>query len=330
MNDNILEIKNLTQYFRNSGSSSPMLSFVPFIENVSFDVKKNEIFGIVGQSGSGKTTLGRCLIGLNTAVQGSIIYNGQNLISLNQKGDNPFRKKIQMIFQNPRSALNMNMTVYELILEAVSLIENEKKQIVERSDKLIKQFELTNIKGQFPYELSGGERRRVGIARVLALAPEVLIADEPVSSLDVSIKGMIIELLMKYREESGATVIFITHDIDLINRIADRVAVMYKGHLIEIFEPKNFDVNDKHHPYTRELYTAAEFFSNIDSKFNLEEENQEKIKRKFENKKISNSSCPYFGRCPLHEEKNISLKCIKETAIMKKYNNSIIACHAFE
>ena len=208
----VLKIENLIQYFRNY-EFSQFVDFNPFVTHINFHINENEIFGIVGQSGSGKTTLGRCLIGLNTTMTGKIIYKNQDLIPLNQDGNNPFRKEIQMIFQNPRSALNMNMTTYELIREAVALINKDKNEIEKITEKLIVQFELVNIRNQYPYLLSGGERRRVGIARVLALSPKILIADEPVSMLDASIRTEVMNLMEDLQKKYNLTYIFITHDL---------------------------------------------------------------------------------------------------------------------
>jgi ABC-type oligopeptide transport system ATPase subunit len=321
----ILEINNLTQYFRHFKSAAEM-TFVPFVRNISFKLSENEIFGIVGESGCGKTTLGRCLIGLINSVDGEIIYNNTNLVSFNGKIPQKTRTEIQMIFQNPRSALNMNMNVYELIEEAVSIICQEPVEIKKRIDQIVDDTKLQNILYQFPFQLSGGERRRVGVGRILALEPRIIIADEPVSSLDVSIKGLIVDLLLNYQKRTKATIVFITHDLHLINRIADRVGVMFKGRLLEVFSPKTFR-ETLHHPYTEELFNAGEFFSNIE----MGDEHSIPDFFDAESMEYRLKGCPYFERCELHGSAGTTKICLDEMpGLQKSKDLNLIACHAYE
>lgn len=321
----VLQIKNLTQYFRHYKSASEV-EFKPFIQDVSFGLEENEIFGIVGESGCGKTTLGRCLIGLINTASGDIIYGQQNLLLLNGKRSKEIRTQIQMIFQNPRSALNMNMTVLELIDEAVRIVLHDPEDIQQRIQHIIQDTKLENILHQYPFQLSGGERRRVGVGRILALEPRIIIADEPVSSLDVSIKGLIVDLLVKYQQRTKSTIVFITHDLHLINRIADRVGVMFKGRLIEIFSPKEYK-NTVHHPYTDELFNAGEFFSTIETGA------EQTIPDFFdaESIKYRSQGCPYFERCELHSKHGISKNCLNDMPILQtRQNSNYVACHAYD
>ena len=328
-NDIILEINKLWQYFRNSKDSTKD-SYIPLLRDINFDVKVGEVFGIVGESGCGKTTLGKCLVGLFNACTGEIKYRDLNIIGKLNKELKEFRKNVQIIFQNPRSALNMNMQIRELIYEAVEL-HDKNCNINQRVDDVLRLVKLVEKKDSYPHQLSGGERRRAQIGRVLAISPKLIIADEPVASLDVSYRGLILEILLKYKKANNASMILISHDIQLINSICDRVAVMFKGRLVEIIDnPNNFSIDKSHHPYVKELYSAANYFKKKEC--GIEEifkDIRKDTNKDIESFEYSGDGCPYFYRCGYVNDNNTSLisKCKSTFPELVQIKNNKIACH---
>ena len=338
----ILNVKNLTQYFPKP-KNPPESRFEPFLQNINLDVVEGEIFGIVGESGCGKSTLGRCIVGLYTAVEGEILYRGNNVLKMSPNEMRDFRKSVQIIFQNPRSALNMSMKIEELIKEAVTINYTDTDHVVRLVDTILNDMQIRQKRNDFPHRLSGGERRRAGLGRILAVEPELIIADEPVSSLDVSYKGFIIDLLMKYKRSKNATIIFISHDIHLINQICQRVAVMFLGRLVEVFDPKYYKEMKFHHPYTRDLFDAALYFKeekdNVDHLFDQEFKDAETAE-------VKKLGCVYYDRCNLKNEFMCDALCRVETPELLKVNdkkwfshtqkkslkidNQKIACHAIK
>ncbi len=323
-NQAILEIQNLDQYFRDFASVRE-IHFKRFLTNINLMVYDNEVLGIVGESGCGKTTLGRCIVGLLNTITGKILYKGEDIFHLQNNNLIEFRKNVQMIFQNPRSSLNINLTVKELIHEAVQLHSNYSDSIDHKVKALVKRMKLEGRGGQYPYELSGGERRRVGIARLMAVRPNIIIADEPVSNLDVSIKGFIIELLLEYKNENNATILFITHDMHLVKRICDRIVVMFNGHIIEIFKPQSYHLSNNHHPYTRKLDNVSQYFADT-SKHTETQESSNNIHLETQR----SSGCVYYPFCSLHNEKGITKTCEKEIPDLCGLfpKEHFVACHA--
>lgn len=327
----ILEVEQLNQYFRSRNNNYANL-FEPYLRDVSFKVYEGEILGIVGESGCGKSTLGKCIAGLFSLLTGNVYFKGEDITNVSSQILKDFRKKVQIIFQNPRSALNMNMRINELMREAVQIKYNDKSIVDQKVDKILSDMQLLNKKFDYPHQLSGGERRRAGLGRILSVEPELIIADEPVSSLDVSYKGLILDLLLQYKKKKNATLIFISHDIHLINQISQRVLVMFLGKLVEVFNPNYYKQLSFHHPYTRELYDAAIFFKeknkSIDN-FNLEQfEDTEMVK-------WDGKGCPYYPRCQLKNELPQSSICRCETPPLIKIDvgeeqfQQKIACHYF-
>lgn len=251
--EKLLEVKDLKVVF---GSKSK-----PFeaVKGVSFDIYKGETFGLVGESGSGKTTIGRAIIRINDTASGEIKYNGTKISGkISRELDKEVTKKIQMIFQDPMASLNERAKVEYIISEGLYNLKNygteeNRKKII--SETLLKVGLLPEFASRFPHEFSGGQRQRIGIARSLVMEPELIIADEPISALDVSIRAQVINLLLELQKEKSLTYLFIAHDLSVVRFISDRVAVIHKGKIVELAETEKLYENPLH-PYTRALLSA--------------------------------------------------------------------------
>lgn len=260
MSEIILSVRDLKKYFPiKAGVLQKTVGHVKAVDGVSFDIVKGETLGIVGESGCGKSTTGRAIIRLFDKTAGEVYFNGQEVHSLDKKKLRAIRPKMQMIFQDPYSSLNPRMTVGQIVGEALQdhgIITNK----VELRKKVIKTIEECGLASyhidRYPHEFSGGQRQRIGIARALALDPDFIIADEPVSALDVSIQAQIINLLMDLQKERGFTYLFISHDLSVVEHISTRVGVMYLGSMVELANKKDMYKNPLH-PYTQALLSAA-------------------------------------------------------------------------
>lgn len=250
----ILEIKNLTVEFKGKGKR-------PFraVDNVSFNIYKGETFGLVGETGSGKTTIGRAIVRINPTAGGEILFKGRKINGVIPKElDREITRKIQMIFQDPMASLNERSKVDYIVSEGLYNIKgfkDEQDRQAKVSKALLDVGLLPEFASRFPHEFSGGQRQRIGIARALIMEPEFIIADEPISSLDVSIRAQILNLLMELQETKGLTYLFISHDLSVVRFIADRVGVIYKGKLVELAETEEL-FQHSFHPYTRALLSA--------------------------------------------------------------------------
>ncbi len=257
----LLEVRDLKVHFPvYGGILRRVVDRVRAVDGVSFDVMKGATVGLVGESGSGKTTIGRAIVKLNRVTSGTIRYDGVDLASLSRRAFFPYRKRIQMIFQDPFNSLDPRMTVEAIIREplAIHFPELTPRQQIERAAVLMAQVGLNGDHlRRYPHEFSGGQRQRIGIARALAVEPELLICDEPVSALDVSVQAAIVNLLQDLQEQYGFTYLFIAHDLAVVEHISDYVLVMNAGEIVEQ-APAEAIYHAASHPYTRKLLAAAQ------------------------------------------------------------------------
>ena len=249
----LLEVKNISVEF-----GSKRKKFVA-VNDVRFNIYNGETFGLVGESGSGKTTIGRAIIRINETSQGEIIFNGQKINGkISKELDKEVTRKIQMIFQDPMASLNERSKVDYIVSEGMYNVKNygseeERKEIVNKA--LLDVGLLPEFASRFPHEFSGGQRQRIGIARILVMEPELIIADEPISALDVSIRAQVLNLLSELQKEKGLTYLFVAHDLSVVRFITDRLAVIHKGRIVELAETEKLFRNPLH-PYTRALLSA--------------------------------------------------------------------------
>ena len=260
MSDYLVEVEHLQKYFP-AGGYGKNKKFVKALDDVSFKIKKGETLGMVGESGCGKTTAGRTLLRLHEPTGGKIIYDGKVLFDKENKIAEdmlPYRKKMQIVFQDPYASLDPRMTVGDIVGEPLdihklySTKEERYQKIIELLQKVGLNSEHAN---RYPHEFSGGQRQRVGIARALAVNPEFIVCDEPISALDVSIQAQVINMFEDLQKDLGLTYLFIAHDLSVVKHISDRIAVMYLGKMVELADSYEITMNSKH-PYTRSLVSA--------------------------------------------------------------------------
>ncbi|WP_125568801.1 ABC transporter ATP-binding protein [Companilactobacillus insicii] len=253
--EKIVQVRNLKQYF-NIGKPNE----VKAVDDISFDIYKGETFGLVGESGSGKSTTGRSIIRLYDPTDGQILFNGQDISKIKSHGPQmkEFRREMQMIFQDPYASLNPRMKVKDIIAEGLDvhgLVKGEE----EREKRVRELLDMVHLNPEhmtrYPYEFSGGQRQRIGIARALAVEPQFVIADEPISALDVSIQAQVVNLMQDIQKEQGLTYMFIAHDLSMVKYISDRIAVMYHGKIVELADSDEI-YNHPLHAYTQSLLSA--------------------------------------------------------------------------
>ncbi len=260
----LFEIKNLNMHYPVlDGLFGNIKGYTYAVNNVNLDIYKNEILGLVGESGSGKSTLGSCILKLITPTSGEIFYEGENILLKKKKDLKNFRKNAQLIFQNPYMSLNPRMKIYDILKEPFIVNGIKNHQEIDGAIKnMVNLIGLDEeILSRYPKEFSGGQRQRIAIARAIILNPSFIVADEPVSALDVSIQAQIINLLSYLKKELNLTMLFISHDLSVIKYISDRIAVMYLGEIVETAEKEEFFKNFKH-PYTHALLNAVPVISN--------------------------------------------------------------------
>lgn len=313
----LVHVEHLKKYFKVHKKDT-----LKAVDDVSFDIYKGETLGLVGESGCGKTTCGRTVLGLYPATEGVIEYAGRDVTKLGKKDSLWFKKRAQMIFQDPYASLDPRMTVGDIIgegLENFGLHPNDKQ---ERISELLSLVGLNKEHaGRFPHEFSGGQRQRIGIARALAVDPEFIVCDEPISALDVSIQAQVVNLLIKLQKELGLTYLFIAHDLSMVKHISDRVGVMYMGHIVELASSDEL-YGDPEHPYTKALLSAIPIP-------NPELERSKKVlplEGEVGSPINCGPGCRFASRC-----KYASKKCKSETPKLKEIKKGhFVACHLFD
>ncbi len=314
----LLEVKQLSKYF--SITNKQVLKAV---DGVSFHISKGETFGLVGESGCGKSTAGRTIIGLYNRTSGEVLYKGKNVHELSEKEKFAFHRNMQMIFQDPYASLNPRSTVKEIISEPMEVhgLYSNKKEMLNRVYELLEDVGLNrDHANRYPHEFSGGQRQRIGIARALALNPECIIADEPISALDVSVQAQVVNLLKKLQKEKGLTYLFIAHDLSMVKHISSRIGVMYLGHLVEL--TTSVELYQKPlHPYTQALLSAIPI-PDPDV-----EDNRKRIVLKGELPSPMNppSGCVFNTRCPLA----VAACKTQKPEWQEVEDNHFVACHLY-
>ena len=259
MSDTLLRVEDLKIYYPVAGSGFGKKEFVKAVDGVTFEVKKGEVFGIVGESGCGKSTLGRGVCKLENLTSGHAYLDGEDITEYNDRRMRSIRKKVQMVFQDPYASLNPRMSVFDIIAEPLLVhhLYQDKADLEKKVLDLLHRVGLDDYHAnRYPHEFSGGQRQRIGIARALAVEPSLIIADEPVSALDVSIQAQVLNLLNELKHDLDLTYIFVAHDLSVVEYISDRVGVMYLGNFVEVGEKEKIYSNPMH-PYTQALLSAV-------------------------------------------------------------------------
>lgn len=319
MLNKILEVKELKKHFTVGRGQ-----ILQAVNDVTFHVNKGETFGMVGESGCGKSTIGRTILGLYEKTGGEVLYDGKEIHALNEKERFDYYRKMQMIFQDPYASLNPRSTVKEVISEPMEVhgLFTSKKEQMDRVYQLLEEVGLNrDHANRYPHEFSGGQRQRIGIARALALDPDFIIADEPISALDVSVQAQVVNLLKELQEEKGLTFLFIAHDLSMVKQISDRIGVMYLGNLVELTTSAKLYDNPLH-PYTQALLSAIPI---PDPDL---EENRERIILEGDLPSPINppSGCVFRTRCPFAME----VCSIKKPVWQEVEPDHYVACHLYD
>lgn len=316
----ILEVKDLKKYFSVSDGFLKKKKHLKAVDGVNLTVNKGETIGIVGESGCGKSTFGNLILRLANSTEGKIILNGKDITNTREKDLRLLRKDIQMIFQDPSSSLNPRMSVFDIIAEPLRTHKNlSKKELKDKVYDLMDKVGLSRTySSRYPHEFSGGQKQRIGIARAISLNPKLIVCDEPVSALDVSIQAQILNILKSLQKELDLTYIFIAHGIPAVNHVSNRIVVMYLGKIVEITQ-KNKIYESPRHPYTEGLINAVPI-----SNPKFRKENNNNI-LKGENPSPVNlpSGCRFRTRCPYAQD----ICKEKEPNLQKMEDGTEVACH---
>lgn len=314
----LFSIEHLKKYF-NVGRDAVLKA----VDDVSFEIYKGETLGMVGESGCGKTTCGRTTIGLYDKTDGKVLFKGKDVHAMTGKEKFAFKKDVQMVFQDPYSSLNPRMTVADIIGEGIDIHKLAKNK-KERQEMIYKYLELVGLNkehaNRFVHEFSGGQRQRIGIARALAVQPEFMVLDEPISALDVSIQAQIVNLLIDLQKKMGLTYLFVAHDLSMVKHISDRVAVLYLGTLVELTTSEELYKNPKH-PYTKALLSAIPI---PDPKIEAQnDKNKIRLQGEVPSPINTKAGCKFASRCQYATE-----NCEKQMPQLKDIgNNHFVACH---
>jgi len=318
----LLAVENLKKYFPiTSGFSRQKIGDVKAVDDVTFSINRGETFGLVGESGCGKTTTGKCILGINNPVEGRILYKGNDLTKMSPKEFQTHRRELQLIFQDPYSSLDPRQSAFSILAEAVNADgrQRDAQSLRTRVNELLETVELAIDMGRrYPHEMSGGQRQRLGIARALACNPELIVCDEPVSALDVSIQAQIINLFKSIQKNLGITYLFVAHDLAVVRHISHTIGVMYLGRLVEVTDAKDLYANPLH-PYTKALLSAIPITDYY------EEQKRERIVLRGEVPSPMNkpSGCPFHPRCNYATE-----ECKVTMPQLRRIDgNHQVACH---
>ena len=323
MSDAVLKVENLKVHFPVKGGLFTKKQVVKAVDGVSFEIYPRETFGLVGESGCGKSTTGRAIVKLYEPTSGTVYYHGEDVTKIKGSHLAEFRRNVQMIFQDPYASLNPRMTVGEIIREPMDIhhIFNTKE---EREQRVRELLDIVGLKPdhirRYPHEFSGGQRQRIGIARTLALNPQFIVCDEPISALDVSIQAQVINLLEHIQKEMGISYLFIAHDLSMVKHISDQLGVMYLGNLVEIGESD--DVYHRPlHPYTQALLSAVP----IPDPRVAREKKRIVLEGELPSPLDTPSGCVFRTRCP-----NATERCAREKPGMVNVGKRTVACFLYE
>ena len=318
MSDTVFEVRELVKVFGRGRRASSR----PAVDGVTFDVRRGEALGIVGESGSGKTTVGRILIGMETATSGEVLFEGQSVVSGGRRVRAALRRSVQMVFQNPFSSLNPFRTIRSALDDGLARAGVARGDRDAAMAQLMDQVGLTEaMLDRYPHEFSGGQRQRVVLARALTVSPKVLVADEPVSALDVSIQAQVLNLLGELKKRLQLTIVFVTHDLRVVNFFCDRIAVMYMGRLVELGTRAQI-MDESRHPYTRMLLSAA---PNDQPGHSVE---RPWVRQELDASAPATAGCNFAARCWARQALGNPERCITDRpSEAVRDDGRVVACH---
>ncbi len=318
---NILEVTNARVRFRVQGALEAMFKgnkdpFIDAVRDVSFSIKEGETFTLVGESGSGKSTLAMAVAGLHQTTEGSILFNGEDVTTMDDDAMQIYRKQISFMWQNPVGSLSPRLNVGSLITEPFHIHNLKQQDLKAESDRLLRLVGLpTHFAERYPHQLSGGQARRVGVARALALHPKLIIADEPTAGLDVSVQGEILNLLNRLQDELGVSMFVITHNLNIVRHISDRTAIMYLGRFVELGDTDDIFAEAKH-PYTLALLSANPE-ADPDAQINRIE-----LKGEVPSLMLRPTGCEFHTRCPF-----VAAECSEQFPPVHQDGQHWLTCH---